>query len=254
MTRVNSYGEESGTLAAKTVTVSADGGMITVSGIPTPPTDGAIRIYASTTDGTQVYMQREITAPSSTVIIGDIQSDTLMLESQYCREPPTGSMIASHHGVLLIAADNVLWMTQPMRPHLCMMATGFFQFAAPITNVISADAGVYVTANETFWITDIETQQPVQRSVHPFGAVPNTALTTSGGVTWMTEFGQAVGDSQGNVELPNKGVYAPVLADNAVAGIVRRNGNEMAVTVMNRGRRSNSLAVTDYFDVEVIGP
>lgn len=253
MTRVNSYGEESGTLAAKVVT-SAAGGKITVSGIPAPPTGGAMRIYASTTNGTQMYMQFELTASTSTVVIGDIQSDSLMLETQFCREPPIGSMIASHHGVLLIAADNVVWMTLPMRPHICAMATGFFQFAAPVTNVISADAGIYITADETFWITDVETQQPVQKSVHPFGAVPNTALETSQGVTWMTEFGQAIGDAQGNVSLPNKGVYAPVLADDAVAGIVRRNGNEMAVTVMTRGRRSTSLAVTDYFDVEVIGP
>jgi len=251
-TVVNPYGEESGTLASKTVDISANGKM-TLTNLPTTPADGVVRVYVSHANGATLYLQAEV-APGATVVVNSIDSHSLTLDTQFCIEPPTGTALTSHHGSILVTEGKALWIMNPMRPHLCRMATGFLQYPLEITNVVSVDPGVYITADQTYWVTDIETDHPAQQAVLGIGAVAGTALPTTEGATWMTEFGQAVAGDGGKVELPNKNSYAPVLADNAVAGIVRREGLELAVTVMGDNRRGNSMAMSDYYDVEVIGP
>ena len=249
VTVVNAWGEESGTMRSGTLTLS-DSSTLQFTGLPTPPTDGSVRLYVSTLSGTTKYLQAETTA--ATVSLSNLTTDGMVLETQFMREPPAGTIIASYHGVLLIADGQTLWVTQPMRPHLIDMSAGWFQYPTAITNVLPVEDGVYVTADKTYFLTGIELDTPEQRTLQDFGAVARSGVQFGDKVAWMTEYGQAIGQRGGQMELPNRNFYAPLLATKAAAGIVRTNGLETIVTALREPPERNSLAAADFYDSDII--
>lgn len=249
-TFVNSHGEEGGTLTARNVVITSDS-RIQVSNIPTAPAGGFVRIYLSTCDGSTMYLQAETTAAS--IAIDSAKADGMQLETQFQRPPPYGEIMESNNGVILIADEKILWVTVPMRPHLCDMARGFYQFQSLITNVLSVPAGVFITTEDkTYMLLSPETTEVSLREVLDIGAVKFSGVSMPDAVAWMTEYGQAIGSHSGEVTFPNKGAYAPLLFDKAAAGIVRHNGNEMIVTAIRGYPEQSALAASDYYDSEVI--
>jgi hypothetical protein len=248
-TFVNAYGEESGTWDMPSAELTATGTLV-IQNIPTPPTDHTWRLYVTTANGSTLYLQAEGTGASTT--LHSVRSEGITLDNPFLREPPAGSVVASHHGVILIADGSTLWITAPMRPHACDMIRGFFQYAADITNIVPVDDGVYITADKTYFLSDAETTSPSQREVFEFGGYPHTGVTFGNRAAWMTEWGQAIAALGGQVELPNKGFYAPLLATSAAAGIVRGNGLETIVTTLRGSPETSALAATDYYEVDVL--
>lgn len=250
ITYMDAAGEEGGTPMALTITVAEGKGLRFTITLPA----GAVkaRLYISSVNGSELYLQYEGTGTYTANVVRD---DTARLDTMFARGPVCGDFIAKHNACLCIAQGSILWLTLPMRPHLRNVAHRFFQYPAPIDAIVSVETGLYVLADKTYFITGVETAQPQQAVVFDFGGVYGSHTTTpDGDAIWMTQYGVAKGDGNGAVTLLSQARFVPELANRGGSGIVERNGNQMVVTTTRGPQSRNSLAASDYYETEVITP
>lgn len=250
ITYLDTHGDEGGTKRALTITVAEGKGLQFT--LAAPAGVSAVRLYISSVNGSELYLQYEGTGVYTANIVRD---DTMRLDTMFTQGPTCGDFIAKHNACLCIAQGSVLWLTLPMRPHLRSLAHRFFQYPAPIDAVVSVETGIYVLADKTYFITGVEGSQPQQAVVFDFGGVYGSHTTTpDGDAIWMTQYGIARGDGNGAVTLLSEPRFVPELANRGGSGIVERNGNQMVVTTTRGPQSRNALAASDYYETEVITP
>lgn len=248
-TFVDAAGEEGGTTEALSITVPANSSLRFPA--LTPPPGGKVRLYIGPANGGTLYLQHEGTGAFTCSRIDD---STARLETQFLREPVPGDRIAAHNGVLLIADGKSLHMTLPLRPHLRSAIKGWFQFAAPVDMVISGDGGLFVAADKTYFLTDIESDAPTSRTVFDFGAVRGSETRgMRNDVMWMTRYGLARTDGAGNAALISEANFVPVQAQAGTSALLEADGSQMVVTTM-KNPSGNPLAASDTYDMEIIYP
>jgi len=184
--------------------------------------------------------------------INTAYDDTLELETFAMQEPMAGKLIANYNGVIALADGDTLWFTAPFRPHLIRPESTYFRFESGITNLVPVDGGLYVTTyNNVFFLKNMETDTPDMRNVFTIGAVYGSAcIIAPDKVAWMTAYGQAFGDDQGQVTLPHQTTYAPIAMDKAAAIMITHNGNDIVVTAPTSGEKTQ-LAADDFTDAAV---
>lgn len=216
-----------------------------------------VRVYMSADSGTTLYLQKEYPYfleyieyrpgvfgeyPRPTTI-RTVTTTGMELVTQHLRQPPRGSILCSHHGVILIANGKTLFYTTPLRVHQVDYRKGFFQFPSAITNVVSMDSGVYVTADKTYFLPKLETTDVSQHEVLDIPAVAGSAKRVSGNkAVWLTAYGMVIAEDGGNTKFLHRDTYAIPLMDRAEVGIMQYNGLEMAVVMPRGAQRPNRLA------------
>lgn len=249
-TFIDAHGDEGGTTEALIIDVPANSSLGFI--LPSPPDGGKVRLYVSSVNGGTPYLQYE---GVGAYICSVVMDSSARLDTQFLREPVTGDSITAHNGVLVIAAGSTLHMTLPMRPHLRSAMTGFFQFSKPIDMVMSCDGGIYLAADKTFFLTAIETPEPVSTKVLDFGAVRGSgARGIKKEAVWMTRYGVAMSDGQGGATLISEANFVPELASSGSSGVLEHNGNQLVVTTMHDPKGPNPLAASDYYEAEIFTP
>lgn len=249
-TFVDAFGDEGGTNNPLVITVTQGAGLLFT--LPTPPAGGKVRLYVGNVQGGTLYLQFEGTGQ---YLCSTITDNTARLDTALLRAPVPSDFICEHNGVIAMADGKTLWLTTPMRPHLRSVATRFFQFAAPVDCVISADGGLFVAADKTYFISAVETEQPVQATLFPFGAVRGSmARAPDDAAVWMTQYGLAKSDGQGRATLLSASRFVPELASKGSSGILESNGNQLVVTTMQRAKGENPLSASDFYEAEIITP
>lgn len=247
-TYTDPWGREGGTDNPVLLNVPANGGLSVQ--LPTPPAGHKINLYAGWAQTQTLYLQGTYEA-AATVNLTLIRDDLQRLGTHLLREPQPGQLVISHNGVLLIANGGTVWSTAPMRPHLVDRQRRFFQFPADVGAMMSAGA-VFVSADKSYALTNVETDTPSQRVVLEFPAIPGTAvILPDGRGAWMTEYGQAITNGE-SLELVNRTDYTVGQRESGVAGVVENNGNQMVVTATRGGKGPNGLAASDYFFGEIL--
>jgi len=253
MTWMNDFGEEGGTRGGVSITV-AEGQAIEVT-LPAM-TGYTPRLYVSAVNGATFYLQD---TGAGNKRVNSVRDDLERLETMHLREPVPSAQIVTQGSMMLMVDGSVLWNTMPMAPHLRQPMRGFAQFAEPIGFVGSVDDGAFVSADRTFFLRGVESDEPQLVEVQPTAGVPGTLTkvpTTDGKsssrVAWMTKDGLAIGSTGGAVELVSQANFAPQLAATGSSGIVVHNGNQQAVTVMRGGKGSNPLAASDSYEAEIV--
>lgn len=252
VTHVDADGREGGTGRPIVITVP-DNSTLTIT-LPAPPAGGKTQLYVSHNEGSTLYLQHSVTAPGL-VNVGFVRDDTALLGTMMLQAPPPGHMVTAHNATLVVAIGDVAWATLPFRPHLMDRAKSFYQFPAQIGAMVSVAPSLYVSADKSYRLTDIETSTPSAETVLEYPAVPGTAvLLPDGRGAWMTKFGQVVLPASGAPTLSNEGVFAPTVAERGASAVVDHNGNQLIVTSMQGQQSSNQLAATDSFEGRVINP
>lgn len=242
-TETDVFGAEGGTTPS--IVTVGDNASITMNW-----TGGARNVYVSAPNGETLYFQ---TIALNTFTFSGVGVDSSSrLTTANMQRPPVADGIVADKARLFMHSGNAVWATEPFAPHLVDYVGGYMLFDAPVTVVQPVDAGVYVcTASRSYFVTDFGTQNMEQKVVAEVGAVSgSSAILPDGTATWMTRFGQARTTINGAIEFPQRGVYAPIVATSASAGVVNNNGVEMIVT-NQRGAAVNSLGVVDSFDLEI---
>lgn len=207
---------------------------------------------------TTPFTLSDATAPTlsdgavSEQFINTVYDDTLELETFAMQEPMAGKLIANYNGVIALADGDTVWFTAPFRPHLIRPESTYFRFESDVTNLVPVDGGLYVTTrNNVFFLKNMETDTPDMRNVFTIGAVYGSAcIIAPDKVAWMTAYGQAFGDDQGQVTLPHQTTYAPIAMSRAAAIMFTHNGNDIVVTAPVSGEKTQ-LAADDFVDAEV---
>lgn len=257
-TFVDAYGDEGGTVNPVLVTVPANGSL--VFSLPTPPAGGKVRLYVAPVQASTLYLQYE---GSGTFEVSTVAQNTARLDTSLLRAPVVSDFIAEHNGVIAQADGKTLWLSTPLRPHLRDAARRYFQFAAEIDGIVSAENGLFVLAEKTYFIADPETDNPTQVTVAPYGGVRGTMTKLPDNhAAWMTRYGLAKTTGQGPqngvgtamVSLVSASRFLPELATRGASGIVEQDGKQLVVTTMHRAEDTNPLRASDYYEAEIITP
>lgn len=207
-------------------------------------------LYSSVANGQTLYSQGM--AASYNTISHPVDG-THRAETENLTTLPFCSILESHEGVIVGANGRFVYFTKPMHPHLHDEETGYLQFPSDITVIASVGSGLYVCADNTYFISRLGGADMEQRVVAEFGAVSGTKVRLpDGSAAWFGIYGQVIAKGDGALELSNMASYSPYNSELGSAGFLEHNGNQMIVTTM-RGEQSGSrLKSTDHWDIEVI--
>lgn len=204
ITFVSDRGEESGTDLAREITVaSTSTGSIEIRDIPTSTEATTVNIYCSHPNGEGLYRVGSLLSgiPTYRITAIDNASDR-RLETQFGTKPPAGHILEYHNGRIYCALGQVVWYTDPLRYGLVRQHRNFLLYPAPVTVMKAVEDGIYLCADQTYFITGVDTDQFAQREVLPYGAVKGTGidLGKTKQVAWFSDYGFVVAGLQGQVK------------------------------------------------------
>lgn len=206
-----------------------------------------LRLYCSVANGATLFYQGGL----QTIVQVDDSRETLTTDGMWAF--PAVERLVSCNAMLVGSVGRYVYVSDPFHPHLWQPDRGFFQFPAPVTVLAATNGGVYVAADKTYFLSRLDTEEPQQRTVLEFGAVEGTGVKLNDtSVSWFTVYGQANGGPDGNVSLPNSGVFAPSTTSLGAAGLLDHNGVQSVVTTMHGQERANRMAAGDYYRARIL--
>lgn len=223
------YGDEEGGASALRAIDAAGGIQIP---LPTPPAGVThIGVYCTGPNGDILLRHSKVAAetPTATITATPSGTDCLTLNNG---PMPAGDHVAHLLDRLLVASGDTLYFSDPYNFGLTTPAKNYIRFPAAITNVVPCKDGVYVAADKTWWITNLN--DPLGDPVLPYGAVARSAgkMLYENKVFWLSKYGPVIGDSAGqvlnvvekNLQLDLSGSGAGVHIADGTPRIVVTNG------------------------------
>jgi len=250
-------GQESGTYHAAAIDLATTTG-IRFTGIPVSadPTVIARVIYLTAWNGEVLY--RALTL-NSTVATADYQGDgtdlRVQLATQFGEPAPIGHALACFRGHLLVAQGPNLFYSHPYRYELFPLGRAFIPFPADITLLAPVEDGVFVSADQTYFLSGASPSEWVLQTVAGYQAIPGTQSyrRAEGGtvgegeglsvqtVFWASNRGHCMGGNGGSFTNMTDARYSYPGAARG-AGIVREvNGiNQFLSVLEGTGVASNA--------------
>jgi hypothetical protein len=174
------------------------------------------------------------------------------LTSQFLMNPPCGQLIEHRYGRIYIAADNILYFTDPLRYGGVHAHHGFLMFPERITLLIAVEDGLYVSSDETYFLQGTPEQGKItQQKVLPYKAIEGSQahFPNSNDVVWRSERGIVIGKAGGSVKNVTEDQIAIDVVSRAALGFIEANGTKRIVTIA-KDSTDNPLAHEDYIAAE----
>ncbi len=252
VTSIDAAGRESGASGLATATIAkGTTGSLVVTGLPSAR---SIRVYASTPNGATLFLAAERSAGTTAVTIANAELGTgAPLATRDICPPPAGHIIREHAGRIYIAADRVLWVTEPYAPDWVNAISGFIMQAAPITVVEPVETGLWVVSDQTYFFRGDGPENFDVRPRLPYGAVPGTGTKVpyTSDVVWYSNRGLVLASGDGQVNNLQEQNVAPH-AGTAGATLVREHDGLRQAVVSVQNATMSSLAATSFIDMEVV--
>jgi hypothetical protein len=249
---VNAAGEQSGTTVPITITLAAAGSIV-VSGLPTsfPPGVAGLLVYATPPNSDALLHAVTLSAPAATITLPTLsyggRCQTLLLARM-----PAGDIVRELNGRLFTAVGNALFYSEPYAHALTNPERNYVVLDAPITVIETMNNGLYVVADQTYWIAgDIANAE--LNPVLPYGAV----LGSSGQIPhknecwWVSARGIVIGDQDGQVRNVQEDNVA-VDPAQAGAGLFREADGIKQVLTSLFSAGASGAAARSYMDAEIV--
>ncbi|UYZ85328.1 hypothetical protein MTZ49_07215 [Entomomonas sp. E2T0] len=209
-------------------------------------------VYATEQNSEILYYQG-LADDSYTIL--NIESDTKRLATGNMYPFPYVTNLVNYHGVIIGSIDNYLYFSAPFMPHLIRAERGFLQYPAPISIIAPVADGIYVVADKTYFIANLENDQINQVKVSDTDAIKGTYTPLPDGrAAWFCRYGQVIAGMSGELATPNKGIYAPEVKQTGAAGYLEHNGRQLIVNSLDKNSHANNnLAIGDYWEIEIDG-
>lgn len=244
LTFVDDLGEESGTGDYVRVTLPVPGG-ITATGLPTH-SGWKLRVYLSPPNGTNLYLNSEFNAVTTTVGINTFnelkQCDTTDVTAMV-----PGSFIRPHNGRLYTCLDNVISFSEPLRYGVTNLSNNTIIMNDNITVFEPVLGGIYVGAGTKVWFMEGgDPSKFAQKLVSNCRAIPYSSTLVPGEhfnskvvnpeypvAVWLSTSGYVAGQADGSVvELQPDRVRIP--GNHAGRStFLLRNGMKQVITPVN---------------------
>ena len=252
ITFLDELGQESGTPLAKSVVITADTGSITMTDIPAPIDGSTIQVYCSGPDGEGLYRVGQLIAGAPNFRITTVDNNqTIMLQTQFGIPPPAGDILEYHNGRIYIADGKIVWFTDAMRYGLVKPQRGFLQFPSEVTVMKAVADGIYICADQTYWVSGVDTTEFQQIPVLPYGAVRGTGinLPESDNVAWFSVEGVIIGGLQAQLTNVQEDKSAISQFKNGAMVFRKQRGLRQIIATLGTGTQSAFLA-PDYVSLE----
>jgi hypothetical protein len=252
ITFVDDLGQESGTPVAAVTSVTGPSGSILLTDLPTAVDGSTIQVYCSAANGEGLYrVGRAINGAPSYRIASVANAQTMMLQTQHGIKPPAGSILEYHNGRIYIAQRNVVWYTEPLRYGMVKPHRGFLMFPEDVTIVKAVADGIYICADQTYWVSGVDTSEFQQVAILPFGGVKGTgiSLPESDNVAWFSKEGIMIGGLESQVTAIQDDRSAVSTFENGAMIFRKADGMRQIIATLGAGVQSSFLA-PDYVTLE----
>ena len=251
LTYVLADGRESGASAVSSITLSAPA-EIGFYGLPSSTDAGVVakRIYLTTANGETFYRVAEVGAGSSVATRGTFSAE---LRTRYLSPPPYGSDMDFCLGRIWIASGRTVFGTEALDFDHADIRRQFYQFPADVSLIAATASGIYVCADQTYWISAPGTPEASIRPVFGFGAVPRSraVIPSTTDPIWFSERGAIIGGEGGQASIVAEKRIAPGAMTGA-ASLVRESDSLRQFVVVGNNAQASSLQCGSYAEAEVI--
>lgn len=197
ITFMDVLGRESGASLAATVTAAA-GSRLRIHSIPQPRDDATSKLCVYVSDANGSALLRAAILPAGVTEYTAVGPPTgRMIATQFLRPLPSGHIVRAFNGRQLVARENLLLWSEPLRYGMFNPGHNYIRFPDRIDMVEpvgdgSAGAGVYVSSGpNTYFLSGPEPAQWSQRRVALCGAVAGSSCITPGNA-WGLETEEAI--------------------------------------------------------------
>lgn len=217
------------------------------------PADVALlNIFCSAPNGEIMGRAAQLTAAQTTtmlttVAVGGARCPTLLLEIM-----PAGDIVRIHNGRMVVAVGNALVYSEPYAFALFDPTKNYIPFEVPITMVQSVQGGLYLAADQTYWLAG-DLAKSELNPVLPYGAVRGSGgdVPNKNEVWWMSERGTVVGDQDGNVKNMQEDNVSVAPAQRS-AGLYREADGVRHLISSLFGSAGQGAAAHSYMDAEIV--
>ena len=237
---------------------------IYLTNIPQPESvDESILVYISLHDGTILYHDITLNAGVTEYTVANIKQDTHSLETQNYGLLPGGSEIAYSNGRVFIAKGNMVWYSEPMWYGQTNPSHNFWQFTSNITILLALDDGIFVVADETYFIPTGKPEEATLESVDPVAGIPGTGLVvkaehfgldTVGDVAyWFTPRGAVLGLPDGSIKFLSETRLSVPQVSSGASMYTESDSIRQIVTSMNKtGGTRSKVGANDSATIQII--
>lgn len=266
VTFVDALGRESGSTLAVALEVPASTG-IAVSNLPQPMTAAGINVYLTGANDQVLRLHSQVPAGVAALLLG-APALGRVLTTQFLSPLPPGQIVRYFNGRQLVAVDDEVLWSEPLRYGLFHRARNRIRFADRVDLMEpvgdgSPGAGLFVAAGQrTYWLGGADPKDFSHQIAYGHGAVPRTATAVAGTVlgvdtaetlpVWLSRNGYfCIGVPGGNVQPLKQGEAALDGADSGAA-LFRACAGLQQLLVTLRAPYQQGLAVTDRAVAHVI--
>lgn len=246
--------EESGTPRTALVAVASDQG-IQLSSIPQPssPDVTGVRVYVSEANADVLYQNFDLAVGVTSAVVGATSTPGKVLDTQFMRPPPAGTVLAFYNGRIYIGVGDQLYFTEPFRLG-AIREINYHQFAQEITIVHPVDDGLIVVADAHYFLRGPDPAVMELEVVLPHGAAKGTRVIPpdTDMAYWVSEEGVIEASRNGGLRnLTKDRVEIPEYLRGG--GLFRESDGlkQMIFSLQDQGAAS-TLVAESYFDAEVI--
>lgn len=252
VTFLDDDGQESGTGLSEIVTITTDAGSILLSDIPTPIDGVTVQVYCSSPNGEGLYRVGQAIGGSTQFRITTVDNvQTIKLQTQFGIKPPPGSILEYHNGRIYIADGKIVWFTDALRYGLVKPSRNYLQFPSEVTVIKAVADGIFICADQTYWISGVDTNEFQQVPILPYGGVRGTGinLPESDNVAWFSPQGIIIGGLEAQITAIQEDRSAVSEFENGAMVFRKRKGLRQFIATLGAGIQSEFLA-QDYADLE----
>ena len=246
---ITASGEESGAPIGRVVSCG-DNPVITVTGIPQSSDSRVVatRLYATDVDGREFFQAADVAAGNASYIFNGTPYKGQPLRTQFMQPPPPGQLISDKNGLIYIASGSNVFHTEPLNYNLYDPDAAFFMYSERVTLCRATNDGLYVSADQTYFLPKAGTDDVTQWPALPYKAYEGAACESihSNDVFWMSERGFVVGTQSGEMTNLTEKQLAIDSHERGCMGIIETDGHKALVAIMKETKRVSPLASSDY--------
>lgn len=253
VTYVDADGQESGCGASSSLTLSATGGIALTIPQPTQAHVVSIRLYWAAANDTVMYHADDLPVGQTTKNILLPPDTGLQLETQFMRDFLPCELLEEFNGRIYGASANILWHTQPLRYGLYKPASDYIVFTAPIRVVAAMPDGLYVVADQTYWLSGDSPENFTIKPVLQYTAAKGSLSRLPKGeeVIWYSSAGIVKASPGGQVKLVQEPFVRGAPSNEGATVYVEQQGVKKMMAAVSGEPFATGLSSADYMDAEI---
>lgn len=238
-------------------TMSSEGGESPATPVQAVTVPDNSSITVSTTENVNIYM----TAPDGDILTYQGTGTgypvvTFVETARRCMTlnratMPAGQIVRFHRGSMLVASGGILYVSDPYNYGVYNPSKGWFPFSATIDMIEVLDNGIYISADQTYWISDLFEDK--LQAVLPYGAIPGSSVKSpdTKEVYWMTSRGLVLAND--NMAVKNLQEDNLEFGDASFGASVYRERDGASHVITSRaGVQPESAAALSWMDAEIV--